>query len=159
MDEFWKEQEKEIIMHGEQLNAVETCIDKHAQETPDKLALVFETEKNKTKALTYKQLQKEVNKFANLLNKLKVKQNSRVFIFLPKVPESYIAFLGAIKHGSIPVPLFEAFQEEGLELRLTRGEADVFVTNEELSKRIPKRDAGRPQHAKGTCGRLGSRKR
>jgi acetyl-CoA synthetase len=138
MDNFWIEQEKDIIMHGEQLNAIETCIDKHAQETPDKLALVFETEKNKAKTLTYKQLQKEVNKFANLLNKLKVKQNSRVFIFLPKVPESYIAFLGAIKHGSIPAPLFEAFQEEGLELRLTRGEADVLITNTELSERIPK---------------------
>jgi len=41
----------------------------------------------------------------------------------------YISFLGTIKQGSIAAPLFEAFQTDGLMLRLERGDADVLVTN------------------------------
>ena len=50
----------------------------------------------------------------------------------------YFSILGTIKHGSIAIPLFEAFQEQGLELRLNRGEANVLITDSELAKRIPK---------------------
>ena len=81
----------------------------------------------------------EVNKFANFLNQMKVKKNSRIFLFLPKSPELYISFLATIKHGSIAVPLFEAFETDGLELRLNRGDANVLVTNKELLKRLKNR--------------------
>lgn len=134
--EIWKNAEKDIIFHDEKLNIIESCVDRHAKSNPNKLAFVFED--NKIIKLTYKELQEQVNKFANLLNSLNIKENSRIFFFLPKVPELYSYFLGAIKHGSIAVPLFEAFQSEGLELRLERGDADVFVTNKELSKRLSK---------------------
>ena len=134
--EFWKNQEKDIIFHDEKLNIIESCVDRHAKNNPDKIAFVFED--NKTIKLTYKQLEEQTNKFANLLNSLNIKENSRIFLFLPKVPELFISFLGTIKHGSIIVPLFEAFQSEGLELRLERGDADVIVTNSELAKRLDK---------------------
>ena len=47
-----------------------------------------------------------------------------------------ISFLATIKQGSIAVPLFEAFESDGLELRLERGDADVLITNKELAKRL-----------------------
>jgi acetyl-CoA synthetase len=73
-----------------------------------------------------------------MLKNLGVGRKSRVFLFLPKIPEMYISFLGTIKQGSIAAPLFEAFQEDGLMLRLERGNADVLITNKELLKRVPK---------------------
>ena len=133
----WKEVEKQIVLHDDKINVIESCLDRHAGENPEKLAFVFENN-GRILRYTYKKLQDETNKFANLLNKLNVKNNSRVFIFLPKVPEMYISFLGAIKQGSIAVPLFEAFQSEGLRRRLERGNANILVTNKELSSRIPK---------------------
>lgn len=132
----WEEAEKDIILHENKLNIIESCLDRHARLRPDKLAFAFEPESGEIKKYTYKELYEEANKFANYLNKLKVKEGSRVFIFLPKVPELYVSFLGTIKQGSIAVPLFEAFQTEGLELRLKRGDADVLVTNSELLKRL-----------------------
>jgi len=132
---IWKEKEKNIVLHDEKMNIIESCVDRHSEKNPDKIAFVFELD-SKIIRLTYGQLQDKVNKFANLLKSLKIKENSRIFFFLPKIPEMYFGFLGAIKHGSICVPLFEAFQSEGLELRLQRGEADVLVTNKELSKRL-----------------------
>lgn len=133
---FWEEHETDIVIHEDKMNIIESCVDRHAEKNPNKLAFSFED--SKIKIYTYKQLQEEINKFANYLNKLKIKENSKVFIFLPKIPELYISLLGTIKQGSIALPLFEAFQKEGLELRLERGDADAIITTKELSKRIPR---------------------
>jgi acetyl-CoA synthetase len=138
LNPIWKKHEKSIVIHDDKMNMIESCVDRHAIDCPSKLALCFESEEGKIINYTYKQLEEEINKFANYLNSLKIKPSSRVFIFLPKVPEMYFAILGTIKHGSIAIPLFEAFQEQGLELRLDKGDADVLITNSELSKRIPK---------------------
>jgi acetyl-CoA synthetase len=137
MEPVWEYAERDIIIHDRLMNITESCLDRHAQLQPDRLALLLEDESG-IKRYTYGQLLEEVCKFANLLKREGVPKGSRVFIFLPKVPETYISFLGAIRHGSIAAPLFEAFQKEGLELRLKNGEAEVLVTNSELAKRIDK---------------------
>ncbi|HRZ85517.1 MAG TPA: AMP-binding protein [Candidatus Paceibacterota bacterium] len=139
-DNFWKEKEKDIVIRSvgseQKMNVIESCIDRHVAKNPDKIAFIFEDSK-KIK-FTYKQLEIEINKFANLLKDFNLKEKSKVFIFLPKVPEHYISFLGTIKSGNIVVPLFEAFQTDGLEMRLERGDADILITNKELAERIPK---------------------
>lgn len=137
-EEFWKSKEKNITIHGDQMNVIESCIDRHTLENPEKIALVFEDEKGRQEKFRYKELEKEINKFANLLKSLNIKQDERVALFLPKCPEIYISFLGAIKAGCIAMPLFEAFQEQGLEMRLSRGDASVLVTNRELYERFEK---------------------
>mgnify|MGYP001573654193 CR=1 FL=1 len=133
---FWTQQEKEIIIHNDKMNIIESCVDRHAKENPNRLAFLFEDDLGKQVKYTYKELQIQVNKFANYLADLNVRKGSRMFLFLPKTPEMYIGFLAVIKHGSIAVPLFEAFESDGLELRLERGDADVLITNKELSERL-----------------------
>ena len=139
-DNIWKEAEKDVIFHNingkEKLSIAESCVDRHASEIPNKLAFVFEFENEHIVNYTYKELQVEINKFANYLDKIGIKKRARVFIFLPKIPETYISFLAVLKHGSISAPLFEAFQTDGLELRLERGDADVLITNKELAERL-----------------------
>lgn len=137
MDSIWKEAEKNIVFHASKLNIIESCVDRHAKSNPGKTAFVFETNGRRDE-FKYGQLLEEVNRFSNLLKKLRLRKNSRVFMFLPKIPEMYISILGTIKQGSIAAPLFEAFQQEGLELRLKRGQAHVLVTNKELFSRVPK---------------------
>jgi acyl-coenzyme A synthetase/AMP-(fatty) acid ligase len=46
---------------------------------------------------TFTDLEIESNRFANALVSLGVKRQERVFIFLPKQPEVFFAFLGALK--------------------------------------------------------------
>jgi len=132
--DIWKEAEKDIVMRGEKMNVVESCVDRYSES--DKLALVFED--GKRKEISYRDLFVEVNKFANLFKSLGVKKDSKVVFFLPKVAEMYIGMLGALKAGCVVVPLFEAFQEEGLSLRLERGDAEIVVTNKELGERVSK---------------------
>jgi acetyl-CoA synthetase len=138
MNKIWKELEKDIVIHEDgRMNVVESCVLRHAKENPDKLALVFENNKRRFE-YSYGRLRDEMNSFATFLKKMNVKKRSRVFIFLPKIPELYISMLGTLCHGCIPIPLFEAFQTEGLMLRLVRGNAQVLITNKELFLRLPK---------------------
>ncbi len=135
---FWKKEEKKIIFRGEKLNVFESCVSRHSLENPNKPAFIFEDKSGKKEIYSYERLNRETGKFANLLNNLKIKKNSRIFLFLPKIPLLYIGFLGIIRQGSISIPIFEAFEKDGLELRLVRGNANVILTNKELFKRIPK---------------------
>ncbi len=135
MNYIWKNASKEIIFHKNKLNLIESCIDQHIKENPNKLAFVFENEYSKKQFFTYSDLNEKVNQISNYFNKINLKK-SRVFLFLPKSPEIYFYFLAAIKQGSIAVPLFEAFETQGLELRLNKGNADVLVTNKFLLKRL-----------------------
>lgn len=134
---IWKEAEKNIVIHQKGMNVIESCIDRHALRIPEKKAFVFENDLGERISYSYKELEEETSRFANLITNFGVKKKSRVFMFLPKIPEMYIAILGTIKAGSIAAPLFEAFQSEGAMLRLERGEANVLVTNKELLSRIP----------------------
>ena len=104
-ENFWKKYEKDIVMHGSKMNVVESCVDRHLLNMPDKLALVFEDEKGR-KEFSWSELEKGVNRFANYFFSIGVKKGARVFIFLPKVSEMYLAILGAIKIGAIAAPLF-----------------------------------------------------
>ena len=135
MDSFWKKQEEKVIIHDNKMNIIESCIDRHIEDKPDKNAFVFQDDNEKVKKYTYKELSKEVNKFSNLLVNLGVKKGDRIALFLPKIPEMYIAFLAVIKIGAVAVPLFEAFQEDGLKLRLDRGDITLLISDKELSER------------------------
>jgi len=137
MGDVWRVAWNDIVVHKGRMNVTESCLDRHARQRPGSIALVFEGEDGKEKKYTYQKLLSETNRFANFLKKSGVPEGSRVFIFLPKVPEIFISMLGTIRHGSIAAPLFEALQHDGLMLRLKNGEANVLVTNKELSERVP----------------------
>ena len=113
-NKIWNEKEKDIIIHKDKMNIIESCIDRHALATPDKIAFSFENESGKIKNYSYKQLQEETNKFANLLNSLGILPSSRIFLFLPKIPEMYIATLGTIKQGSVALPYLRQFKNKVL---------------------------------------------
>jgi len=132
---FWVEQEKNIVIYPTgKMNVIETV------ERNDGLALVFQDEKGKREELEYSDLKEQVNQYCNYFISLGIKENQRIFVFLPKVKEFYLAFLAIIKIGAIVIPLFEAFQSDGLELRLNRGHADVIISNSDLLKRLTRKN-------------------
>jgi len=136
---FWKEQERDIIVHENKMNVVESCVLRHSIASPNRLALHFEDENGKAEEFDYLTLEKKMNKFSNYLKKAGAKKGDRIALFLPKCPELYFSFFGILNSGCVAVPLFEAFQENGLELRLERGEINFIITNKELEKRIDKK--------------------
>ncbi len=96
----------------------------------DKPALIWEPEpvKEKEKILTYYQLLKEVNKFANVLKKLGVKKGERVGIYMPMIPEAIISMLACARIGAIHSVVFSAFSAEALKIRIQDTNAKILIT-------------------------------
>jgi acetyl-CoA synthetase len=88
-----------------------------------------------TRDLTYAELASASSRFANLLRDADVAAGATVFLYLGRVPELYVAALGALKHGCVVAPLFSAFGPEPLRTRLSLGAAAVLVTTPSLYER------------------------
>jgi acetyl-CoA synthetase len=137
----WKDVEKNFSWHSSgKVNIAYEAIDRHAQTwRKDKIALYYVDDFREEK-YTYQELMLLSNKFANVLRNLGIKKGDRVFVFMPRYPELYIAFLGIVKVGAVVGPLFEAFMEEAVKDRLKDSEAVAVITTPTMKNRIPRKD-------------------
>lgn len=85
---------------------------------------------------TFTDLESESNKFANILKQLEFTPGEVFFTFLPKLPEQFFAFLGALKLQLITGTLFSNFGEEALLDRLGDAKAKGIITKKSLLKKI-----------------------
>ncbi|HEX6935450.1 MAG TPA: AMP-binding protein, partial [Actinomycetes bacterium] len=113
---------------GGGLNIAHEAVDRHAHgERADHPALRF-VDSGSTLVLSYAELARRTNRFANVLAGLGVGPGDRVFTLLGRVPELYVAVLGALKHRAVVAPLFSAFGPEPVRQRLHLGDGMVLVT-------------------------------
>jgi acetyl-CoA synthetase len=96
----------------------------------NKPAIIWEPEPvlEKQRILTYGELFREVNKFANALKKLGVKKGDRVGIYLPMIPEAIISMLACARIGAVHSVVFSAFSPIALRIRLQDTEAKILIT-------------------------------
>ena len=138
--EYFNRQEKKqevAWLDDASFNAAYNAIDKHIENgQASKTALIYEGDDGNVQTFSFFQLSKESNRYANYLTSLGVKKGDRVFLFLPRRPELYIAFLGILKTGAIAGTMFSAFQESALKDRLENSGACVIITCTELLPRI-----------------------
>ena len=128
---------------GRGLNIAHEAVDRHAAgPRRDTVALRCVAKDESVTAITYGELARQTNRFANLLRSLGVHRSERVFSLLPRIPQLYIAALGTLKNVSVFSPLFPAFGPEPVAERLRLGDAKVLVTTPELYQRkiVPIRD-------------------
>lgn len=126
----WEEGRREIDwFDGGLLNAADNAVDRHARSwRKNKVALYWEGERGEVEKYTFRELSEASNQFANALTDMGIKKGDRVFIFLPRLPELYIAFLGILKVGAIAGTLFAAFGPSALKDRLGDSEAKAVIT-------------------------------
>lgn len=136
----WKEAEKELAWFGKgKINAAYNAVTRHTVgKNKHKVALFWEDGEGQKESYTFLQLEEESNKFANVLKELGIKKGDRVFIFLPRIPQLYISFLGILKIGAIAGTLFSAFMEDALKDRLFDSGAKAIITTLELNARLDK---------------------
>ena len=128
--------EKELQYWDGKLNAAHNAIDRHAESwRANKLALYWEGDKE-SRQYTFLELKEKTNQIANLLVNKGIKKGDRAFIFLTRVPELYISFLGIIKTGAIAGTMFSAFGPDAIKDRLKDSGAKFLITNSELKKRV-----------------------
>ena len=128
------------------VNMAHEAIDRHAQgERAHQIALHYSDEQREN-TYTFAELSRLSNQFADSLRKLNIQKGDRVFIFMPRTPELYIALLAILKVGAIVGPLFEAFMEGAVKDRLENSEAVAIVTTPTLLPRIPRVELPALQH-------------
>lgn len=126
---------------GGKLNVSYNCLDRHLRTwRKNKAAIIWEAEDGQVKTYTYQQLFYEVNKFAAVLKKHRVKKGDRVAIYLPMIPELPIAMLACARIGAIHSVVFGGFSAQSLRERINGCEAKLLITADEgirAGKHIP----------------------
>ena len=107
---------------GGKLNVSYNCLDRHLEGEnswrKNKAAIIWEGEPGDSRVLTYRELHREVCKFANVLKGLGVKRGDRIAIYMPMVPELAIAMLACARIGAPHSIVFGGFSAEALRDRI-----------------------------------------
>ncbi|MHC4582928.1 MAG: acetate--CoA ligase [Planctomycetota bacterium] len=114
-----------------QLNVTYNCLDRHLG-TPieNKTALLWQGEaEDNVKKFTYKELHKQVCKFANVLKSKGIKKGDRVAIYMPMVPELPVAMLACARIGAIHSIIFGGFSSEAIEGRINDSDCKMLITS------------------------------
>jgi acetyl-CoA synthetase len=121
---------------GRGLNMAHEAVDRHScGARAGVTALRFLARDGARRDVSYAELSELSSRFANALRELGVGKGERVFALAGRIPELYVAALGALKNGSVFCPLFSAFGPEPIRTRLERGDARVLVTTDSLYAR------------------------
>jgi acetyl-CoA synthetase len=114
---------------GGTLNASVNCLDRHVRTARrNKAAVIWEGEPGETRTLTYWELHREVNRFANALKGLGVRRGDRVAVYMPMVPELVVTLLACARVGAVHSVVFGGFSAESLRDRINDAQAKVLVT-------------------------------
>ena len=114
---------------GGKLNACYNCVDRHVLNgMRNKAAIIWEGEPGDRRTLTYWDLYREVNRFANVLKSRGIGKGDRVAIYMPMIPELPIAMLACARIGAIHSVVFGGFSAHALAERINDCGAKALVT-------------------------------
>ena len=94
---------------GGRINLTHNCVDRHARESPERTAVIWESEDGQVRTVSYGELEAEVNRIGNALLQLGVEPGQTVGLFLPMSVEVVAGFYAICKIGAIAVPIFSGF--------------------------------------------------
>ena len=136
----WSISEKELgYKKGDKINIGWYCSDRICNlGMGEKLAMIWEDHVGNNKRYTYNDLRQLSNTFAKYLLDIGIKPGQRVCIFMDRVPELYISFIGILKMGGIAQPLFSAFGDESLFTRLDSAKTTAIFTQKKHVAKVRK---------------------
>ena len=170
-DVSWDEQDFHTKWYADGvLNVTVNCIDRHLKTRGDKPAVIWEgDDPSESRILTYKELHREVCRFANVMKVAGVSKGDRVTIYMPMILEAGYAMLACARIGAVHSVVFGGFSPEALAGRITDCDSTFVITADEGlrgAKRIALKDncdaactiaakAGRPVKTVLTVKRTG----
>ena len=140
---------------GAKLNVCYNCVDRHVEGGQgDKVAYFWEGEpEDDRRQITFRELQRDVVRFANALKKVGVKKGTHIAIYMGMVPELPVAMLACTRLGAPFTVVFGGFSGEALSDRMNDMECEVMITQDEgwrRGNRVPLKanaDAGMDSRA------------
>ncbi len=117
---------------GAKLNVSYNCIDRHLEQRGDQTAILWEgDDPADDRAISYRELHREVSQFANVLRARGVGKGDRVSIYMPMIPEASIAMLACTRIGAVHSVVFGGFSPDALRDRILDSDCQVVITADE----------------------------
>jgi acetyl-CoA synthetase len=114
---------------GGKLNVAYNCVDRHVEAgNGDRVAYHWRGEEGEELDVTYADLHRDVQKFANGLKSLGIEKGDVVGIYLPMIPEVVISMLACARIGAIHNVVFGGFSAESVKERMEFSQAKALVT-------------------------------
>jgi acetyl-CoA synthetase len=111
------------------LNVSYNCLDRHVEAgRGDRVAFHWAGEEGEQRAITYAELLRDVQKFANALKTLGVGKGDVVGIYLPMIPEAVVAMLACARIGAPHNVVFGGFAPEAVKERMEVSHAKALIT-------------------------------
>ena len=117
---------------GGKLNVSYNCLDRHVENgCGDDVAIIWEgNDPSETRTFTFKELLKQVEKFANVLKQRGVGKGDRVCIYLQMIPELAISMLACSRIGAVHSIVFGGFSADSLRDRINDSKCKVLITQD-----------------------------
>ena len=115
---------------GGKLNVAYNCVDRHVEAgNGDRVAIHWIGEPtDDARDITYAELKDEVSRTANYLSSLGLVAGDRVAIYMPLLPEVYIAMLACARLGLTHSVVFAGFSPAALRSRVDDAQAKLVIT-------------------------------
>jgi acetyl-CoA synthetase len=111
------------------INASYNCLDRHVQAgNGDRVAFHWRGEEGEERDLTYADLHRDVQRFANALKDLGIGRGDIVGIYLPMIPEVVVAMLACARIGAPHNVVFGGYSADSVRERMEFSEAKALVT-------------------------------
>jgi len=111
------------------LNASAQCLDRHVEAgNGERVAYHWRGEEGEERDVTYADLHRDVQRFANALKDLGVEKGDVVGIYLPMIPEVVVAMLACARIGAPHNVVFGGFSAESVAERMEFSQAKALVT-------------------------------
>ncbi len=115
-----------------ELNIAANCLDRHLATRGDQIAILWEgDDPAQSRRISYRELHRDVCRFANVLKSLGVAKGDRVTIYLPMIPEAAVAMLACARIGAVHSIVFGGFSPESLASRIEDCGSKVVITADE----------------------------
>jgi acetyl-CoA synthetase len=139
-DFSWSIAEKELeYTPGDIINIGWHCSDRICHKgKADKIALYYEGFGGTRKQYTFNDIRLAGNTIGAFLLSQGIAEGDRVCLFMDRIPELYLSFLGILKIGAIVQPLFSAFGDESLFVRLDNAETRAVITQKKHLSKVRK---------------------
>ncbi len=142
----WSQVEKQLgFTEGSIINIGWYCSDRICRNgDAGKIGLIYEGFGGIERSFTFNDIRLAGNTIGTFLRNIGIKDEDRVCLFMDRIPELYFSFLGILKIGAIVQPLFSAFGDESLYVRLENAQTRAIITQRKHLHKVRKIKARLP---------------
>lgn len=138
----WSERWEVFDGNRQKFNITHECVSRHVS---DEVAIRIKFDDRHKEIYTFKEFDRLVSQFANMLERLDIQTGDRIVLLLPPSLEYYVSMFGALKRGAVVVPCSPLFGPDAISFRIENSKAKIIVINKNMVSLIDKKFASKLQ--------------